>query len=510
MLASPKRDTEQWAMTLRDYLERGRRWLWLFVLALIAGGGGALLVSLGIDPTYASTAQITVNQVQESSGGPTYSSVLGNQSLTTTYARLVTSSKNLDRAAASVTPGVIDENRVSASAVRDTFLIDIRVTDRDPQRAADVANAVANAFPEYIKDVQLSGVSDGDRQINTVFISEPAEAETTPVSPDIRLNTVLGAFLGLLVAVGGVALFEYLDDRVRTREDVELLGIPFLGGILRLGAPSRRFWPRIGSPDAAAVEETFVENFRQVSASLGFSLGATPRKVIVVTSLLPGEGKTTVTSNLAWALSRSARRTLIIDGDLRRPSVHQSFSLPNSAGLTTAVVSNPRAPESVIARVSETLFVMTSGPVPPNPGELLASQRLGALLDAVKESFDVVLIDCPPMAGMADTPLWLARADGAVLVLAHERTRTGTVRRAVAEFTASGVPLLGTVLNFVPEGDRSAYGYAYGYRYGRQTRTSRRRTLRRLLTPWKLRPRGQRQGPPISPPDLLPPFRERS
>lgn len=498
-------------MTLRDYLERGRRWLWLFVLALAAGGGVAFLVSLSIEPTYASTAQITVNQVQESSGGPTYSSVLGNQSLTTTYARLVTSSKNLGRAAASVTPGVIDEKRVSASAVRDTFLIDIRVTDPDPQRAADVANAVANAFPEFIKDVQLSGVSEGDRRINTVFISEPAEPESTPVSPDLRLNTVLGAFLGLLVAVGGVALFEYLDDRVRTREDVEALGIPFLGGILRLGPPSRRFWPRISRPDAAAVEETFVENFRQVSASLGFSLGATPRQVIVVTSLMPGEGKTTVTSNLGWALSRSARRTLIIDGDLRRPSVHQSFSLPNSAGLTTAVVSNPRAPESVISQVSETLFVMTSGPVPPNPGELLASQRLGSLLDAVKASFDVVLIDCPPMAGMADTPLWLARADGAVLVLAHERSRTGTVRRSVSEFEASGVPLLGAILNQIPNSDRSAYGYGYGYgyRYATRGRVSQRRRAKRLLRPWRLRPRVGRQGGPITPPDLLPPSHER-
>ena len=497
-------------MTLRDYLERGRRWLWLFALALVAGGGGALLVSLSIDPTYASTAQITVNQVQESSGGPTYSSVLGNQSLTTTYARLVTSSKNLDRAAASLTPGVIDEHRVSASAVRDTFLIDIRVTDPDPQRAADVANAVANAFPEFIKDVQLSGVSEGARQINTVFISEPAEADTTPVSPDLRLNTVLGAFLGLLVAAGGVALFEYLDDRVRTREDIEQLGIPFLGGILRLGGRNRRFWPRIGSPDPALVEETFIENFRQVSASLGFSLGATPRKVIVVTSVLPGEGKTTVTSNLAWALSRSARRTLIIDGDLRRPSVHQSFSLPNSAGLTTAIISSPRSPESVIAQVSETLFVMTSGPVPPNPGEMLASQRLGSLLETVKDAFDVVLIDCPPLAGMADTQLWLARADGAVLVLAHERSRTGTVRRSVAEFEASGVPLLGTVLNFIPENERSAYGYGYGYRYGHQTRTTKRRAFKRIFMPWKSRPKRQHHaGTPIAPPDLLPPSRER-
>jgi receptor protein-tyrosine kinase len=489
-------------MSLREYIERGRRWVWLLVLAPFAGAAAAFMVSLQIDPTYASTAQITVNQVQDAAG-PTYNSVLGNQSLTTTYARLVTSSLNLEGAARRLPAGALDKDRISAEPIRDTFLIEVTARDGDPERAAMVANAVANAFPDFIREVQLAGDSGDGRPLNTVFISEPAIAEEEAISPNRRVNTLLGAVLALVLAVGGIAFIEYLDDRVRSREDIERLGSPFLGGIVRFSRPGRRWLPRIGMNEAEVAEHTFVENFRNAGANLAFGLSANPRKIILVTSSTQGEGKTTVATNLAVALSRLSHKTSLIDGDLRRPAVHRSFRLPNSSGLTTAIVAVGAAPLSMVVHVSESLAVMTSGPVPPNPGEVLASQRLTSILEQLSAEFDVVIVDCPPMAGIGDTALWFGRADGVILVLAHGNSHSRSLKRSLADVTGRGTPLLGTVLNFIPEDEQAAYGYEYSYGHSEgRRRRSRLPSLVRPWTWWRQSPRSARSEPPITPPGL--------
>jgi capsular exopolysaccharide synthesis family protein len=476
-------------MSLRDYLKHGRRWLWVLILAPVAGGAAAFLITSTIDPTYAATAEIAVNQVQDDAG-PTYASVLGNQSLTTTYAHLVTSSKNLERAAASLHGGTFEDRQVSASAVEGTFLIRVRAEDRNPDRAAEIANAVANAFPGFIREVQLAGDDATGRPINTVFISEPAVAVDSPVAPATRTNVIIGVVLGLAVALAAVAFIEYMDDRVRSDEDLERLGSPFLGSVARLdrsggllaGGPTRRPGPE---------EEAFVENLRHVAANLQFALTPGTPHVILVTSAQQGDGKTTVASNLAVALSRLSRNTLVLDGDLRRPAIHRSFRLPNASGLSNAIAGAVEEPK--VFQLSDTLSVLTSGPVPPNPSELLASPRLTAIIQDLSQRFEAVIVDCPPMAGIADTALWLSRTGAAVLVLRHGDSHSHAVKRCIIEIESRGVALLGTVLNFTPRESQAAYGYRYGYAQGPRSKPGR---ITRALGPlaWWNRPgRGDRR-----------------
>jgi receptor protein-tyrosine kinase len=484
-------------VSLRDSIERARRWWWVLLVSVLAGGAGAWAVSTRITERYSATAQITVNQVQDVSG-LTYSAIIGNESLTRTYARLIISSKNLERAQTDLGGRAIDASNVSASAVPNTFLIEVTVTDNQPARAAELANAIADVFPEFIKDVQLSGTDANGRQLNTVFVSEPAAPSDTPVSPNYQLNVVLGSLLALLLVAGAIGVFEYLDDRVRSREDLDAVSVPFVGSIPRLEEPARGL-RRLFGGGSRDMSGPFEESFRQLTTGLVLTLQASQRKTIVITSAVPSEGKSTVAVNVGWAISRLSVRTLVIDGDLRRPSVHGTLGLPNRVGLTTGLVSGAPDLESLIVQVAENLYVLTSGPISPNPGEIITTELLTRLMGKLEEKFDLIIIDSPPFNGLADASLWLLRADGCMLVVAHGQSRPGPLKSLVASIESTGVPLIGAILNFVPSAElMHGYSYDYSYRYAANAEAT--------ASPGRRLPnrRKRRHGrAPVSPPDLI-------
>ncbi len=452
-------------MTLRDYLTILGRWWWALVLGTALGAGGAFWMTSRITPVYESTAQITVNQIQDPAG-LTYNTILGNQSLTVTYARLATSSKNLDKAVAALdTPGVDLEkldHMVSAKSIDKTFLIEISARDPDPELAARTANAVSEVFPEFIREVQLAGGSG--QAVNTVFVSEPAVPGLSPVSPNELLNVVLGAMLGLMVMVGAVALAEYLNDGIDDPADIEALDVPFLGTVLtarRQKVDGRERVPSLWEEP----KEPVAESFRQLHARLLFSLVSHPGKVIVVTSSINGEGKSTLTANLAEAMADSGKRVVLIDGDLRRPGLHRYFDLPNNNGLTSAFLAGPETAPSFLAAMDDQLGVLTTGPAPGSTTDILGSDRMAEIVKVLADGHDIVLIDTPPLLGLADTSHWLSLADGVVVVARRGRTRQKPFEEAMAVVEASGIPLLGIVLNAVPQRAMSYYGYYYRY-YG--------------------------------------------
>jgi len=452
-------------MTLKDYLDVAKRWWWLVLLGCVLAGGSAYVLTSRMTPIYSARALVLVNQVQSPSV-TTYQDILSSQSLTKTYARLATSDINLQRAVEALGDQSLDldalRGTVSANDVMDTQLIYITAEDADPERAANIANAVAGVFPEYIRDAQIAG-ADGQAVKNTVFVAEEASVPVGPVRPNKTLNTALGLFLGLVVMLAAVALIEYLDDDVDSAEDVERLGLPFIGSVTRAkppkGTKDKEKWvPNILRGEVPGM----AEGYRKLQARLSFSLKATNSTVVLVTSASPGEGKTTTAANLAAVMAESSRRVLLLDGDLRRPSLHKFYSFPNTAGLSAAFLA-PEIEPPFTPWLHEKLALLTTGAVPPNPPELLASERVHAVMDMLRKQFDVIVIDTPPILSVSDTSLWLSMADGVVLVARGGKTRRGALAAAAAAVQSSHVPILGVVLN---ASESRNYGDYYYYYYG--------------------------------------------
>lgn len=454
-------------MTLRDYLGIARRWWWLALLGAVIAGFAAYLITSRMTPVYEAKATLLVNQAQNQSS-QTYEDILGSQSLTKTYARLVTSNLNLQQAADTLKDQSLKslQQRVSASALPETQLIEVSAEDRSPERAALVANTVAESFREFVQEAQLAGTSAEGRSLNTVFLAARADAPEDPVRPNRTLNIGLGVFLGLVLMVAAIALVEYLDDGVDERADIEALDVAFLGNVMQAappkGADKRRWVPSIIESDPRG---PLSESYRQVQANLAFALAASGCKIILVTSPSQGEGKSTTAANLAEALAESSKKVLLIDGDLRKPDAHRYFSLPNSSGLTSTFLVDANSLHAFVDRVGESLSVLTGGPVAPNPTELLSSRKMKQNIEALADPYDVVIIDSPPVIGLADASLWMPLVDGVLLVARRGKTRRGPLVEAIQAVRASGKPLLGVVLNASNRRRSLPYGYRYGYEY---------------------------------------------
>jgi len=454
-------------LDLRRLLDVARRWWW-FVAAIPFFGAGlaAFLTSLQT-PIYEAKAILLVNQARSLSA-LTYQDILGSQQLTETYARLVESRENLLLALERLPTVGLDveelEDRADASAVRNTQLIEVKAEDPDPVRAAMLANAIAEVFPEYIIKAQLAEGAGQDQPLNTVFLAERAVPPTEPAKPNRMLNTVLGGLLGFVVAAGIVGVREYLDDTVKDRRSLERLGLPFLGEVPLAVEPSRIPWrTRVHHPlfDEGGA---FAEAFRKLFANLRFAAMPLDAKVILVTSVHPGDGKTLVTMNLGRAAGEASERGLLIDGDLRRPRLYEEAGVPNGRGLTTIFVTGERINPSLVYEAAEGVYVLPSGPRPPNPISLLENDRMQTILAGARERFDRVFVDSPPAEGVADAMLLAGLVDGIVLVVSYGKTRTSHLRDVARQLERSGRPVLGVVVNRV-RGRGVGYGAYYYYRY---------------------------------------------
>lgn len=290
--------------------------------------------------------------------------------------------------------------------------------------------------------------SEDQRSPNRLAIIEPANGSLSPVRPKPKLYTFLAGTVGLLLALGFVFLWEYLDNTIKSPDDFSnYLGVPPLGTIRRV--KGKNFQDKLIT--SQALFSPWSEAYRMIRSNIQFRSNDHPPKSIIITSALPGEGKSTTAANLAIVMAQAELKTVIVDADLRRPTQHQLFQIPSTKGLTDFLlrVSKPDLNDYLKETFVNNLYVLTSGVLPSNPSELLGSQRMDQLLASLSEFADIVIFDSTPMAAFADAAVLSTKMDGAVLVTLAGQTRLDVVRQAHLNLQQVGANLLGGVLNGV-------------------------------------------------------------
>jgi capsular exopolysaccharide synthesis family protein len=492
-------------------LRRRAGWILLcFVLAAAAAYG----LSKHQTKKYAATASLVFNnnqQAQQVAGLPVSSSN-SQQAQQSTNLKLVQLGDMAAKTAALLGQG-LTKDKVSAdlsvSAQGESNIVDVEATATSPALAAGIANTYTNQFVTEqqnsnhayyasalaLVNKQLAALSPKEKagtaglalqdraqslgvlaelRNGNVQIAQAATVPTSPSSPKTGRNTAVGAVLGLLLGLGIAFLLERLDRRIREPKDLEeLYGLPLLGVVPESSALSRSA-RRKGS--SATLPASEAEAFHLIRAHLRYFNVDRELRTLLVGSAAPGDGKTTVARHLAAAAARMGSRVLLLEGDLRRPTIAQQLDLPSGPGVADVLIGSVVLGEAIQSVDLESpsgqsgsaraLDVLVAGAaLPPNPGELIESHAMERLLEQAKSTYDLIVIDTPPLTAVSDAFPLLRKVDGVVIVGRVGRNRRDVAERLHETLTGAGAPLLGVIANGFKSGGRGSYGYAYDYSY---------------------------------------------
>ncbi|MEW1913792.1 polysaccharide biosynthesis tyrosine autokinase [Kitasatospora sp. NPDC085895] len=451
-------------MALRSLLGLIRdRWKLIILVTLLAGAVSSGLTARAAR-TYSSSLTFLVSaQVDSANVMQAYQAGLLSQQKLESYANLLTGPM---LAAAVVKTGELKldapelQSRISAKAVPQTVLLRATVTGDSPAQAQKIARVIAVVFPQQIS--QLERPETGGASTVVIRVVAQPSYSSEPVSPKPVRNLAVGLALGLLAGLGLAAIARTLDTSLKTAEQVAhaLGGKPVLGAIPY--DPAARGTPVLYDADLVGSR---MEAFRKLRIAFGFVQVDAPRKVIMFTSAMPHDGKSTTVCNLAAALGTAGTKAIIVECDLRRPQVGRYLGLPNGAGLTDILLGRASLDDAIQTWGDDDVDVLTSGTLPPNPGDLLGSQRMERLIEELRSRYEVVLLDLPPTLAFADAAAAGRHCDGAIVVARHGRTRVEQLRRVVESLTAAGTPVLAGVLCMAPQRRDTDGGWLYGYRY---------------------------------------------
>ena len=503
---------------IKEYFYLFWSWSWLIVLAGLLAGGAAFLVSIHTTPIYQASTRLLVSTPSTSINGVDPTALVATQTMTQTYSQMLLDPPVLqgviDQLKLQTTTDELAKS-ISVDVVPNTQLLSITVQDPSPARAAEIANAMASVFANRIRGLQSQRYADSrnglEKQINdiqqqitttnnqinvttdpstlqqlqaratqyrtiyanlvttleqvslaeeqtstNVVVSAQATPPTIPVSPKTTRNTLLAILAGMLLAAAAVFAVDALDDTIKNPDEIRRkFNIPILGMIgwhhSADGKPISLSEPR--SPTAEA--------FRSLRTNITFAGVDTSLRRIMVTSPTPKDGKTTIATNLAVVLAQGEKKVALIDADLRRPTIHSKFGIHNRIGLTDLFVKSFKSFDSVIQFNSvSSLGLITSGPLPPNPAELLTSHMMTRILDQLNKSYDVVVIDTPPVLAVTDSSALAPSVDGVIMVVKPGTTKLTALHQALDQLHSVGARVLGVVLNNVSPSSRK-YGYYY-------------------------------------------------
>jgi capsular exopolysaccharide synthesis family protein len=464
-MPTPRREGDP--LELREYLHLLRaHWIGIVLFTLL-GLGVALGWTILQPRVYTATASGYVT-ASDLAAGEAGSSLVGDQlarSKVTSYLDIgswrVVAESAIDELSLATTPEAL-VTKVSVANPLDTVVIHVSATASSPESARDLAEAWIRGMTAAIDEIEGDG-TPGSAPV-TLVPGDSARLPSSPSSPNLMLNVALGGVIGLALGVGYAVIRSVLDRRIRNADDIEReTGASVVGTLpLERGLDTRREVLSFSTQQTAPQRFALTEALRELRANLQFMDVDHPPRSIVVTSPFAGDGKSTTAANLAMSLAAAGERVALVDADLRRPTMASLFRLPEGAGLTD-VLTGKAAIQDVAYTIGESrnLLVLTAGRIPPNPSEVLGSQRMRDLITTLT-THGLVIIDSPPTLLVSDAAVLTAACDGALVIVSSGRTTIETLQKSLHNLEKVHGRVLGVVLNKAPRrhGRNDAY-YSY-------------------------------------------------
>lgn len=443
-----------------------RRWLTVFVtgaLTVLA----AIAYTVHQTPQYEASTRLYVS----TTAGTTASDLLsGNrlaQDRVLSYVQLIMgetlAQRTVDRLNLDMDAAAAKE-KVTAKARPNTVLIDVSVVDSSPVRARDFANALSDEFVALVRELETP--AQGAPPDARVVVEQRATVPRVPVTPKKARNLAAGILVGTMLGIGIAILREILDNTIKDRGTLEQVTGVGVVGVVPFDK-ARREHPAISFD---ADNSPVAEAFRALRTNLQFLSVDNPPRLIVVSSSTPNEGKSTTAINMALSLAEANHSVLLVDGDMRRPSLAKYLDLVGSVGFSTLLSGAACLDDVVQDSKFPRLKVLAAGAVPPNPSELLGSMTAKKVLGELRERFDFVIVDTAPLLAVTDGAILAANSDGAIVLARAGETKREQIAQGIRVLRDVGATVLGTVFSMVPTRGSSAYGY-YRYSYGLQDST---------------------------------------
>ena len=418
---------------------------WMIIVAAIEVGllGGAAYALLAT-PKYTAESEILVSALGSDSTTDLAQGNSYSQAQARNFALIATRNSVLDPVISTlglrITPGALT-SQISVSVPLNTSLISVSVDDTSPSRAAAIANAVSASLSNVVANLTPRR-SDGTLPV-TLETVQQANVPRAQSSPNAMVSIILGGLLGLVVAVAGVVVRELVGAKIRSSDQIsQIADVTILGSIVEDKTIADSPVLLQGANYSKRAEE-----FRQIRTNLRFLQAGKDRKVFVITSSIPGEGKSIVAANLAAVLAASGSSVCLVEADLRRPSLGPYLDLEDSVGVTSVLAGDATVDEALQTWGPDGLQVMLSGQLPPNPSEMLGSLAAEELFVVLSNRFDTVIVDCPPLLPVTDAAIIARYFEGAIMVAGSGKVQVREFRRSLQMLDSAGVPLLGVIAN---------------------------------------------------------------
>ncbi|NLL04360.1 MAG: polysaccharide biosynthesis tyrosine autokinase [Clostridiaceae bacterium] len=444
-----------------------KKWYIIAICFILATSSAFVVTQFYMKPVYKAHTTLFLGKESDKVASLSIADIQINNQLVNDYRELLKSNLVADsiEKKLGVNAGRFKRN-VNVQTVKDSRIFSISYEDTDPQLAADVVNELALVIKQMASDII---------QVKNVKVIDTAKTPTFPVSPSKKKNVGLAGIVGLALGAGLIYLLEMLDYTFKKPEDVERqLELNVIGTVPEFEGGKRG---KRKAKDPKVLEQDYLKNlitkndpkapaseaFREIRTNLHYMSVDKELKSIVITSPTLGDGKTVTAVNVAVAFAKSGKKVLVIDADLRKPKVHHYFGIANEKGLTNIIKGDIDDKEinSMTLRGIQNLFVIPSGPIPPNPAEILSSNKMQQLLEKLKDDYDTIIIDTPPVGQVTDAAILAGTTDGAILVFACSQTRIDMAKRAKKALASVNSNIIGTVLTKMDTGRGNYYNYEY-------------------------------------------------
>jgi len=449
-------------INIRDFLNYLKKYVLVIVAVALVLIIGVFIYDKSIKkPLYTTYTTIILTKSNETQTGTTITQndILLNQKLVETYSKIIKSKLVLEQVISETgvtyTAEELSEN-VSVEAYENTEMLKISVTDQDPELAANIANSIAQVFSGEIAKIY---------QINNISVVDVAVTPEEVSNNTLKRDLLIALFISIFGTIGVVFVVYYFDDTVKLTDDLEEeIGMPVVAKVFKsdIGSKNNRKVELLAQKYPKSVVS---ESIKTLRTNLQFSSVDEDIKTILITSSIPGEGKSFISANLAISFAQTDKRVLIVDCDMRKGRQHRIFKLSNSKGLSNLLIDDMTNYKDYINKTSvDGVHVITRGTVPPNPSELLNSKKNADLLRVLKAKYDVIIYDGVPCNGLPDSIIMSKLVDKVLIVSSDSMTPKSVLESTKKQLESVNAPIAGDVLNNVNR-KNSTYGKYYGY-YG--------------------------------------------